>query len=69
MDFGRRDVRKSENVQSLPVLPPGDASAEQREKALGRLAKAKTVGLLLPAIACGIFLALISFWAVRHLAG
>ena len=67
MDFGKRDMRKSEEIQSRPVLRPGDTSPERPENALDR--PAKSLGVMLPVIAGGIFLALISWWAVRHLAG
>ena len=62
MDFGKRDVRKSEGIQSLPVLPPGDAVPQRHENAFNRPAKEKAFGAVLPVIAGGIFLALISLW-------
>jgi hypothetical protein len=68
MSFGKRDMRKSEEIQSRPVLRPGDTSPARPENALDRPAKANALGVL-PVLAGGIFVALISLWAVRHFAG
>ena len=71
MEFGKRDVRKSPGVQSLPVRPPSGSSPERvpRENALDRPVKSKAIAVMLPVVAGGIFLALLSLWIVRHLAG
>jgi hypothetical protein len=61
-------MRKSEGVQSRPVLRPGDTSPQRPENALDRPAKANALGVMLPVLAGGIFLALILWWALRHLA-
>ena len=71
MEFGKRDVRKSEGVQSLPVRPPVGSSAERisREIVPDKPTQSITLGVMLPVIAGGILLVLISLWLAQHVVG
>ena len=68
VEFGKRDVRKSEEVQSLPVRPPAGSPAERiaREIVPDKSTKSITLGVMLPVIAGGILLAL---WLAQHVVG
>jgi hypothetical protein len=66
MEFGKRELRNSPQVRSLPMRTPGHALPAPHEPAAERSAKA--LGML-PLTAGGILLALVTLWFVQHLAG
>jgi hypothetical protein len=71
MEFGKRDMRKSAGVQSVPLRPPGGESSEgsPRENSPDKPTKSITSGVILPVIAGGIFFALAALWIAQHVAG
>ena len=68
MAFGKRDMAKNAGIQSQQVRTPGDGHSVPLggDDVSARPTKSKPNGVMLPIIAGGIALALISLWLAQH---
>ena len=71
MAFGKRDMAKNAGIQARQVRTPGDGPSVplSGDNVSAKPTKSKPNGVVLPAIAGGIVLALIALWIVRNFAG